>query len=251
MSTPITRLEVVLDIPESSATVERADAFWAAVLGWPVSDPWPDHPEFVSFAPPRGAAYVHRQAVGAAAPVAHLDLEVEDLERATARLTALGAQPVRLTEDWQTLRSPGGFDFCLVRETTGARPDPVTEPGGTRRRLVQVCLDVPARHVDAELAFWRATLSWSEVSCDSPEFLTRFVPPAGSPLQVLVQRLGEDDEGMSTRAHLDLGCDDIEAAAELAVGLGGERVLTTDGFVALRDPVGLVFCVTANSPDAP
>lgn len=251
MSTPITRLEAVLDVPRDPATTERSDAFWSALLGWPVSDPWPDHPEFVSFAPPAGAAYVHRQAVGATAPATHLDLEVEDLERATARLAALGEHPVRMTEDWQTLRSPGGFDFCLVRETTGRRPDPVTEPGGTRRRLAQVCLDVPARDVDAELAFWRATLDWSEVACKSPEFLTRFVPPAGSPLQVLVQRLGEDDAGVSTRAHLDLGCDDIEAVADLVVGLGGHRVLTTDGFVALRDPGGLVFCATANSPDAP
>lgn len=251
MSTPITRLEAILDVPADASTIERADAFWAAVLGWPVSDPWPDHPEFVSFAPPRGAAYVHRQAVDSAAPAIHLDLEVEDLERSTERLTALGARPVRLTEDWQTLRSPGGFDFYLVRETTGGRPEPVTEPGGIRRRLVQVCLDVPARHVDAELAFWRAMLDWSEVACDSSEFLTRLVPPAGRPLQVLVQRLGEDDEGTSTRAHLDLGCDDIEAAADLVVGLGGERLLTTDGFVALLDPVGLAFCVTANSPDAP
>lgn len=251
MSTPITWLEAVLDIPADSSTIERADVFWAAVLGWPVSDPWPDHPEFVSFAPPRGAAYVHRQAVDSAVPAVHLDLEVEDRERSTARLTALGAQPVRLTEDWQTLRTPGGFDFCLVRETIGGRPDPVTEPGTTRRRLVQVCLDVPAQHVDAEVAFWRAALGWSEVECGSPEFLTRFVPPTGSPLQVLVQRLGEDDEGQSTRAHLDLGCDDIEAAADLVVGLGGERLLTADGFVALRDPVGLTFCVTAHSPDAP
>lgn len=251
MSTPITRLEAVLDVTAYPSTIKRADAFWAAVLGWPVSDPWPDHPEFVSFAPPLGAAYVHRQAVGSAAPTVHLDVEVEDLERTTGRLTALGAQPVRLTEDWQTLRSPGGLDFCLVRETTGVRPDPVTEPGGTRRRLVQVCLDVPAVHVEAELAFWRAALGWSEAARDSPEFLTRFVPPAGSPLQVLVQRLGEDDEGKGTRAHLDLGCDDIEAAADLVVELGGQRVLTGDGFVALRDPVGLVFCVTANSPDAP
>jgi hypothetical protein len=33
--------------------------------------------------------------------------------------------------------------------------------------------------------------------------------------------------------------------------LGAERLLDGEGFVALRDPAGLGFCVTGNSPDAP
>jgi hypothetical protein len=31
--------------------------------------------------------------------------------------------------------------------------------------------------------------------------------------------------------------------------LGAELLWPGDGFVALRDPVGLPFCVTANHPD--
>ena len=247
----ITRLQAVLDLPAGSPVAGRADAFWAALLGWPLGGPWPGHPQLATFQPPRGAAYVHRQRVGTGPAGAHLDLEAADLAAETARLTALGAQPVRLTADWHTLRSPGGLDFCLVRETVGDRPEPVDEPDGVRRRLVQVCLDVPAAHVGVELAFWRAVLGWPEVSPSSPEFLTRLVPPPGSPLQVLVQRLGGDDGATRTRAHLDLGCDDVDATAELVVGLGGERLLTGEGFVALRDPGGLAFCVTENSPDAP
>ena len=53
------------------------------------------------------------------------------------------------------------------------------------------------------------------------------------------------------RAHIDLGCDDREAEARRLVGLGAERLWDGDGWITLRDPAGLLFCATGNSPDAP
>jgi predicted enzyme related to lactoylglutathione lyase len=241
-------LHAVLDLPASAVS---AEAFWAGTLGWPLAEPWPGHPELRSFAPPSGDAYVHRQSVQGR-PGVHFDVEVADVPSETERLVALGARRVRTTAEWQTLRSPGGLAFCLVPgRRHAARPDPVTGPDGVRRRLVQVCLDIPARHLDAEPDFWRAVLPWREVVITEPEFLGRLVPPPGSTLQVLLQRLGDDDGGTTTRAHLDLGSDDITADAERLVQRGATRLHTGGGFIALRDPAGLAFCVTANSPDAP
>ena len=59
-------LHVVLDAP-----VEPTGAFWAAVLGWPLGAPWPDHPELRSFVPPDGDAYVHLQQVDGPAGALH------------------------------------------------------------------------------------------------------------------------------------------------------------------------------------
>jgi hypothetical protein len=35
------------------------------------------------------------------------------------------------------------------------------------------------------------------------------------------------------------------------VGLGAERLGAGRGWIVLRDPVGMIFCVTGNAPDNP
>lgn len=238
-------LHVVLDVTRPEPTT----AFWAAALGWPLGGPGPDQAGLRSFVPPDGDPYVHLQHVGAE-PGLHLRLEVADLDAESARLEHLGATLVRRTDGRRTLRSPGGLALCLVPERRRSRPGPVTGPSGVRRRLVQVCLDLPAALADVEATFWRAALPWPEKTFDAPEFLGRLVP-AGGPLQVLLQRLGPDDSGHRTRAHLDLGSDDLAADVALLAGLGADRLHDGDGFVALRDPAGTAFCVTGLAPDSP
>ncbi len=238
-------LHVVLDVPD----LEPTATFWAAALGWPLGAPWPDHPELRSFTPPDGDTYVHLQQVDGPSGL-HLDLEVDDPDAERDRLVTLGATLERRTDDWQTLRSPGGLALGLLQARNRTRPAAVPGPGGTRRRLVQVCLDLPPRLAEVDAAFWRAALPWREVPVDDPEFLGRRVPPAGHPLQVLLQRLGDDDGG-PTRLHLDLGSDDLAADVALVEELGAQRQHEGGGFVALRDPAGQVFCVTANRSDAP
>ena len=76
-------------------------------------------------------------------------------------------------------------------------------------------------------------------------------PPTGSSAQLLLQRLGSDDPATEVRAHIDLGADDIAAEAARLVGFGAERLGAGRGWIVLRDPVGMVFCVTGNSPDDP
>ncbi len=237
---------MVVDVP---AELEpAASAFWAEVLGWPLGAGWRGHPELASFEPADGDAYVHRQVVDAP-PRFHLDLEVDDVDAATARLVSLGAAVGHRAEDWQSLVSPGGLPFCVCRAGTGrALPSAVSRPGH-RLRLVQVCVDLPRDQVDSELTFWRTALTggrWG--TSDAPEFLAKFHDDAGSPLQLLFQRL--DEESGPVRAHLDLGTDDVVAAAERIRGLGATHLRDGAGFVAFRDPVGTDFCVTGNSPEA-
>ena len=50
------------------------------------------------------------------------------------------------------------------------------------------------------------------------------------------------------RAHLDHGTDDRDAEVTRLVGLGAEAGAEGRGWRVMRDPAGLVFCVTDNSP---
>src|SRR5207253_2842341 len=104
------------------------------------------------------------------------------------------------------------------------------------------------RHED-EVAFWRAASAWRWTPGDSPEFAGKLDGRPGSPLRLLFQRLDQDDAGSQTRAHLDLGADDIEADARRLEGLGAERLHPGRGWITLSDPAGMVFCTTGNRPD--
>ncbi|WP_375423139.1 VOC family protein [uncultured Friedmanniella sp.] len=247
----ITWAHVILDLPEAARSAD--EPFWSSVFGGSLADPWDGHPELASFLPPAGDRSVHRQLVGDGPPRVHLDLEVDDLQAETERLRLLGATPGRrVGEEWVTLSSPGGAVFCLViGPASQDRPPPVVGAGGVRRRLVQVCLDIPPGRSHEEAAFWRSVVPWRWEEVQDPEFLGRLVPPPGAPLQLLLQELGPDDGGATVRAHLDVGSDDREATATELVGLGALRLGEGDGWVLLQDPAGMAFCVTAHPPDRP
>ena len=237
-------MHAFVDVRSEHAGVARA--FWSAVTGWPTSGPWQGHPEFVSVEPPVGSAYLHLQTIDGP-PRVHLDL-VGDLERDPALLAELGAVPGRREDAWQVMSSPGGLPFCVCREPWPHHRPPATAwPGGHRSRVVQLCVDAPASRHDAELSFWRAATGWDDEPVDAPEF-HRLVHRDSSPLQLLIQRLGDDDGATQVRAHLDLGTDDVPAELRRVEALGASALWPGEGFVALQDPVGLPFCVTANDP---
>jgi hypothetical protein len=238
-------MHAFLDVPVEQVDVARA--FWPAATGWPVGEPWPEHPEFASLTPADGAPYLHVQAVGGP-PRVHVDV-VGDPERDTDRLERLGATRGPRFADWQVMSSPAGLPFCVCDERwPHRRPGAAAWPGGHRSRLVQLCVDVPAQAYDAELAFWRAATGWADEPVDAPEF-HRLVHREESALQLLVQRLGADDGARHARAHLDLGADDVSAEVARLAMLGAQVLGPGSGFVVLRDPTGLPFCVTANDPD--
>ena len=143
-------LHVFIDVaPDVSA---ESASFWSAVLGWPVGEQWPGHPEFRSFTPPAGDSYIHQQ-IGDHGPRIHFDLEVTD--RGTAdRLVQLGAVITGYGDGWCPMRSPGGLPFCLVDRVDHARP-PAQRFAQHHTRLVQICIDSPSKLHDQEVAFWQ------------------------------------------------------------------------------------------------
>ena len=242
---PVHWMHAFMDVPAERA--EAACAFWSAVTGWAPAADWPGHPEYVSLEPPDGTAYLHVQTIGGP-PRVHLDL-AGDPERDAARLTGLGATRGDRRDGWQVMSSPAGLPFCVcVEPRQPRRPGATAWPGGHRSRLVQLCVDVPAQRYDDELAFWRAATGWAAEPVRSPEF-HRLVHRSQSPLQLLVQRLGDEDGAERARAHLDLGTDDVAAEVARVEALGARVLWPGSGWVTLVDPAGLPFCVTANDPD--
>lgn len=238
-------IHVFIDVP--SERVSATEAFWSAVTGWPTSAPWAEHPEFVSLRPPDGSSYVHVQRIDGPARV-HLDLMADDIDTEADRLVERGARRGRRHEWWQVLSSPGGLPFCVCGDPDRRRPGPIQWPTGHRSRVAQVCLDIPDAWHDAELAFWADATGWPHEAGRRPEY-DRLLPPAGSPLRFLVQRLGVDDDGLSTRAHIDIGTDDIDAEVARVEALGARVLRRMDPWVVLADPAGLPFCVTPQPPD--
>jgi len=233
----------VIDVP---ADQHRALAgFWSRALAWALGDPWPGHPELRSFEPPSGAAYVHLQAIDGP-PRVHLDLESDDPDATVGLAGDLGAKLVRDRDRWRTLVSPGGLPFCVVEAGQHEPPEPTTWPDGHRSRLVQVCIDCPSTVHDQEVAFWRALLPGRWVDSPAREFAGKWHDDAGSPLQLLFQRLDEADGPV--RAHLDHGTDDLRSEVHRLRDLGAGDIGPGRGWHALRDPAGLAFCVTENSP---
>ena len=143
-------------------------------------------------------------------------------------------------------RSPAGLGVASpeVSEPLSHRPPPATWPGGLRSVVDQVCLDVGPSAYDEECAFWQTVTGWELTETDAPEF-RRLTGPPGQPLQLLLQRL--DDE-QPAGAHLDLAADDREAEVARHVALGATEVGPGRGWTVLRDPAGARYCVTSRPP---
>lgn len=237
-------IHAVVDVP---GTLHAAVAdFWSRALGWPAGDPWPGHPELRSFEPPAGTTYVHLQQVDGP-PRVHLDVESGHRAETVSAATRLGAEPVGRSETWQTMRSPGGLPFCVLSAADHVPPPPVTHPDGHRTRLVQVCLDLPRQRQAAEVEFWQGLLDGRRAPSHDPEFAGKWHDDQGSPIQLLFQVLDEAEGPV--RAHLDLGTDDLPAEVSRLLDLGATDVGPGRGWHVLRDPAGLPFCVTPNSPE--
>ena len=112
----------------------------------------------------------------------------------------------------------------------------------------QVCLDCPEEVHDTEVGFWTSLTGWPWADLDEPE-LSRLRRPAGIPLRLLFQRLGEPTGRV--RAHADLACADREASLGRHLAAGARVVRVCEGWSVMADPVGRVYCLTDRSPTAP
>jgi len=103
-------------------------------------------------------------------------------------------------------------------------------------------LDFPAATFEQGSAFWQA-VTGSAISAprgSRGEFAT--LQPASGDAFLRVQRLTDGPAG----CHLDLHADDVPAAAARAERLGAAVIGQPDGYVVLRSPGGLSFCVVGH-----
>ena len=225
-----------------------AERFWSGVTGHTVSDRRGSSDEFATLLPAQGEPHLKLQIVGTApAGGLHLDLHADDVEALGRRAGTLGATVAPHESGYAVCTSPGGLTFCIVGHLTPGGPSPAaTWPGG-RSAVDQVCLDIPPGRWDAECSFWAGLTGWPwfEVGAGHPEF-RRLRPPLGQPLQVLLQRL--DDDQPTVTAHLDLAADDRDAEVARHLALGATGPERHDWWTSLHDPSGRVYCVTRRRP---
>jgi hypothetical protein len=242
MPLSISWLSLFADVP--AARLARDLEFWAAISGWPPGEPHGDQREFVPLLPADGDAVLWLQRVDGGSGGWHPDFHVPDADEAAAVAVAAGAREQQRYDGLVVLNTPGGQPFCVVTESRAnrRRPSPPTRPAGSRSLADQLCLDIPADAYEDECAFWAELTGWAYALTDAPEF-RRLNPPQTVGVQLLLQRLGADDSG-GPRAHLDLSADDRRAEAERHEASGATALLRTDGWTTLRDPAGLLYCVT-------
>jgi hypothetical protein len=113
-------------------------------------------------------------------------------------------------------------------------------------RLTSTLIDVPRADYARTVAFWAAALErTAEAEEGDPDYTLFGEPTPG--VSFMVQAVGDD----TPRIHLDIETDDIDAEVARLVALGATEVERIEGWVVMRDPAEVVFCVVAvQSPKA-
>jgi hypothetical protein len=242
----ISWLTAFLDFPEEA--FEAGCRFWCAVTNSRLSPLRGDRSEFATLLPEAGGdPFLRVQRLARGQVRCHLDVHAEDTNALADRALELGARLVERRERLVLLESPAGSVFCVMGDGGEARrPPPEQWPAGQRSLVDQLCVDVPGSAFETEASFWAELTGWERRSGTRPEFEFLARPP-GMPLRLLLQRLGKE-QGEAT-AHLDLACDDLPAEIGRHESLGATVVRTMPHWTTLRDPVGLLYCVTQRDPD--
>jgi hypothetical protein len=226
---------------------EAGADFWSAVTGFSRGPQRGELGQFSTLVPSAGTDYLRVQRLEEHPPRIHLDLHVADPVAEAAAAERLGAELLDSPyDDLRIMRSPGGLVFCFVPEPGGERPPPTAWPDGRASYVDQVCLDIPPSRYDAELAFWEAVTGWRRRDPAPGSEFGRLTPGPDQPLQLLLQRL--DDEQDAVTAHLDWAASDRDEEVAAHVAAGAELLGRFDGWTVLRDPAGMTYCVTGRRP---
>jgi len=95
--------------------------FWSAVLGRPIGESYGDPPRYVGLVPPAAEEPVvsfHRVPEAKTGKNRlHLDLAVDDIDRASQQVVDLGGRRSPVDEfgfHWRVMTDPEGNEFCLI-----------------------------------------------------------------------------------------------------------------------------------------
>jgi hypothetical protein len=107
-----------------------------------------------------------------------------------------------------------------------------------RSRLCGAYIDVPRAEYDRTVQFWQAGLDRpAQADPDDPDYVSLGQATPG--VELMVQAVGDT----TSRIHLDIETDDIDAEVARLTALGATEVERIQTWVVMRDPVGMVFCV--------
>jgi len=222
-------------------------ALWERLTGYRRSPPRGPHGEFATLQPEGADDYLRVQRLADGPTRIHVDVHVTDPGATADELTAAGATVVDDKGDFVVLESPGRFEFCLVSHPARRRPPPTSWPEGHSSFVDQVCLDIPPSSYDAEFDFWHRLTGWERKDREDGSEFGRLNPPPSFPVQLLLQRLDEDEQRV--RAHLDWSSTDREAETARHVAAGSERGERFEGWTVMHGPAGMTYCVTAAHPE--
>jgi predicted enzyme related to lactoylglutathione lyase len=230
---------VVID----SADPPKLAQFWAAALGWPVTE---ESQEETVVEPPDGVPGIPLVIVST--PDAkqgknrlHLDLAsatAADQAATVERLRALGATPADVGQGdvrWVVLADPEGNELCVLE------PRPEYERCGP---IAAVVLDVT--EPEGLAPFWSAATGWPVVRTDGRSASLR-PPDRDGPWLELIHV--DDPKRGKNRLHIDVApyADGDQAAeVERLLSLGASHIDIGQGevrWVVLADPEGNEFCV--------
>ncbi|MEY9926737.1 putative enzyme related to lactoylglutathione lyase [Catenulispora sp. GP43] len=235
-----------IDRPEHA--FEESARFWTTVTGSTLSARRGERGEFATLLPAGGGdASLKLQGV-LSGNGAHIDLEFDDFERALARAVDLGGTVVERDGEWAYVTSPTGYGLCVTAWHGAWRAaGPFAAADGRRSRLDQVCIDIAPSAHDAEVAFWGGLTGLHVVPSSRWEEFSWLERPAGFPVEVLFQRLGEE---RATSAHLDVSSSDADAERAWHESLGAEFVHEGGNWLVMRDPGGGTYCLIRREPEA-
>lgn len=109
----------------------------------------------------------------------------------------------------------------------------------SRRQLGAIVIDCQVDDLDQAAAFWSGVFGYEARRYPDPEDANyiHLDTPAGEPL-ILLQKVEH-----SSRVHLDIDTDDVEAEVGRLVDLGAREHARVRDFVIMEAPTGHRFCV--------
>ena len=113
-------------------------------------------------------------------------------------------------------------------------------------RWITAFLDFPAAAFDQGSTFWQAVTASAVSSPRGPRAEFATLLPAQGDAFLRLQRLHDGPAG----SHLDLHAEDVTSTAAHAERLGAAVIGRPDGYVVLRSPGGLSFCVVGHDGEA-
>ncbi|MEJ8566688.1 VOC family protein [Elongatibacter sediminis] len=109
-----------------------------------------------------------------------------------------------------------------------------------KSRLAGFIIDCETDDLDAAAGFWSAALGLERKPFDDPEEAAAYIGlrTDADDLHIEVQKVAH-----TSRVHLDIEADDLEAEARRLEALGARRIGMVKRWIVMEAPTGQRFCI--------